>query len=469
MRVEEDFLGKKEIADEVLWGIHTQRALENFSISNFKIPRLLIQAYGLVKKAAALTNFEIGFLEEKIYKAIDKACDDLIEGKLDEYIVVDPFQGGAGTSLNMNINEVIANKALIYLGEKPGNYEVISPLNHVNLHQSTNDTFPTAVKIAVLKALEKLENSVILLLEELQKKEREFSNIVKIGRTQLQDAVLMTLGKEFSAFADAIARDRWRIFKASERIKVVNIGGSAIGTGIGVPRKYIFKVIDNLRALSRLNLARAENLIDATSNHDSFVEVSAVIKALAVNLIKIANDLRFLSSGPDAGISEIKLPPRQVGSSIMPGKINPVMPEMIIQAAIYFISCDNIVTTVAYMGNLQLNSFLPILSFSLIEGIMILANGIENFAKYCVKGIEPNIEKCKKYIKNSVAVATSLLPIFGYEKTSKLLKKAKEENKSLQELVVEEGLMSKEEFEKLISAKRVCKLGYSLKEYDNKR
>jgi len=316
MRTEHDMLGKMGIPKDSYSGIHTQRALENFAVSGYKVDEDLISAYGFVKLASMKTifNSEQGTVNRK-QKTILQACEELAEGKLRQYIVVDAIQGGAGTSLNMNVNEVIANRALEILGEDKGNYEVISPLNDINKYQSTNDTFPTALKIAAIFKLRKLEKTVIELQEALQRKEQEFSDIVKIGRTELVEAVLTTLGKEFSAYAEAISRDRWRIYKCEERLRVVNLGGTAIGTGLGAPKKYIFAVVENLRELTGIGLARAENMVENTQNADVFSEVSGILKAHATNLIKISNDLRLLSSFKD-----IELPAMQAVQRLCRGK-----------------------------------------------------------------------------------------------------------------------------------------------------
>ncbi len=366
-RVEKDLLGEKQIPENALWGIHTARAIENFPVSERKIHPELIKAYGEVKLACAQINNQLGFwkLTEKA-EAIEKACFELSQGLLNEHILVDALQGGAGTSTNMNVNEVIANRALQIFGKPPGKYDIISPLDDINLHQSTNDTYPTALKVAAIRLLRKLEQSVLDLQEAFQEKEMEFAHIVKIGRTQLQDAVLTTLGREMSAYAEAFNRDRWRIYKCEERLRVVNLGGTAIGTGLGAPKQFIFRVVDRLRENTNIGLARSENLIDGTQNVDVFVEVSGIIKACATNLFKISNDLRLLSSGPDAGIGEINLPEKQAGSSIMPGKINPVIPEAVAQAAILAMGNDQIIAQSCSSGNLELNQFMPLIAHSLL-------------------------------------------------------------------------------------------------------
>ena len=333
-RLETDLLGSRDVPAHALWGIHTLRATENFPLAHRPVHRRLVHAYGAVKLAAARTNHELGRWDEAKMSAIEAACQEMIAGRLDEHVIVDALQGGAGTSTNMNVNEVLANRTLQLLGRPLGDYQTVNPHDDLNLHQSTNDTYPTALKVAAIFALHDLERNVVALCEAFQVKEQQLADVVKIGRTELQDAVLVTLGREMGAYAEAIARDRWRIYKCEERLRVVNLGGTAVGTGLGAPRQYIFRAVEHLRQITGLGLARAENLFEATQNADAFVEVSGILRTLAVNLLKIANDLRLLSSGPHGGLGEIHLPPRQAGSSIMPGKVNPVIAEAVAQAAI---------------------------------------------------------------------------------------------------------------------------------------
>jgi len=450
MRKEHDILGTIDISAEAYTGIHTQRAEENFAVSGYKIDEDLIRAYGLVKLACAKTILNIENNENKKSNAIIQACEELATGKLSRYITVDALQGGAGTSLNMNVNEVIANRALEILGQPKGNYDIISPLDDINKYQSTNDTYPTAIKIAAIIKFRELEKSVIELQEALQRKEQEFSDIVKIGRTQLMEAVLTTLGKEFSAYAEAISRDRWRIYKCEERLRVVNIGGTAIGTGLGAPKKYIFGVIENLRDLTNIGLARAENLVENTQNADIFSEVSGILKAHATNLIKIANDLRLLNS-----YGEITLPAVQAGSTIMPGKVNPVIAEMVAQIGLKVLGNDSIISHATALGQLELNQNLPLIAFSLLESLNLLINTNKLFAKKCIDGIIANEEKIKNDLQSSTATLTALLPKIGYEKLSEISEKIKGSKISVKEYVLENNLLSEEEFEYLISAEAV--------------
>ena len=333
--------------------------------------------------------------------AIERACRELADGLLDDHIVVDRLQGGAGTSTNMNVNEVIANRALQLLGQPPGAYERVSPLDDVNLHQSTNDTFPTALRLAAIGLLHDLEEEVVSLQEAFQQKEQQFAHIVKVGRTQYQDAVLTTLGREMGAYAEALNRDRWRIYKCEERLRVVNLGGTAIGTGFAAPRQYIFRVVDVLRELSSIGFARAENLTEATQNADVFVEVSGILKAHAMDLLKICGDLRLLSSGPEAGLGEIRLPQRQAGSSIMPGKVNPVIPEAVSQAALMVAGYDATIAVAAGLGSLELNAFLPLVASCLLQSLSLLARSCEILRRHCVEGIEADEERCAAHVRAS--------------------------------------------------------------------
>ncbi len=459
-RTETDLLGSKHIPADALWGIHTARAVENFPLSGRKIHPELIKAYGEVKLACAQTNNQLGFWSDtKKAIVIGKACSEMSEGLLNEHIRIDALQGGAGTSTNMNINEVIANRALQLMDEKPGNYEIISPLDDINLHQSTNDTYPTALKIAAIRLLRNLEQSVLNLQEAFQQKEKEFAHVVKIGRTQLQDAVLTTLGREMSAYAEAFNRDRWRIYKCEERLRVVNLGGTAIGTGLGAPKKFIFRVVDKLRENTNIGLARAENLIDGTQNTDVFVEVSGILKAHATNLLKISNDLRLLSSGPDAGFGEITLPVKQAGSSIMPGKVNPVIPEAVAQIAIRVMGNDQIISHASSSGNLELNQFMPLIADVFLENLSLLKNACIIFREHCVLEITANEEVCKRNVENSTATITALIPKIGYEKASELIKITRKDSISIKKAILDTKLITEEEFDELTSSESVCKLG----------
>lgn len=460
-RSETDLLGSMQIPAHALYGIHTARALDNFQLAQTPINQELVKAYGWVKLACLQTNRKLGYFPDKQKAdAIEQACHEMTEGLLAESVLVDALQGGAGTSSNMNVNEVIANRALQIMGKELGDYQLISPLDDINLHQSTNDTYPTALKLASIFLLRKLEQSILNLQEAFQQKEKEFADVVKIGRTQLQDAVLTTLGREMAAYAEAFNRDRWRVYKCEERLRVINLGGTAIGSGLGAPRQFIFRVSDNLRELTGIGLARAENLMENTQNTDVFVEVSGILKACATNLVKVSNDLRLLSSGPDAGFGEINLPPVQAGSSIMPGKVNPVIPEAVAQAAMQVIGNDQIITQAAMNGNLELNQFMPLIANALLQSLQLLERATAVLHKKCISGISANTNTCKKHILNSTAIITALIPSLGYKKCSSIVKQAKAENKTIFNIILEQKLLNKDQFEELISPEAVNKLGF---------
>jgi aspartate ammonia-lyase len=458
-RKEHDLLGTRDVPADALHGIYTERAIENFPLALRPVNPALIHAYGAVKLACARTNHELGWWDESKAAAIESACVEMMEGRLDAAIRVDALQGGAGTSTNMNVNEVIANRALQLLGKQPGGYAAVSPLDDVNLHQSTNDTYPTALKVAAIRLLRLLQREVIGLLEEFQRKEQQFARIVKVGRTQLQDAVLTTLGREMGAYAEAFARDRWRIYKCEERLRIINLGGTAIGTGIAAPRQYIFRVVERLREITSLGLARAENLFECTQNADVFVEVSGILKACATNLLKTSTDLRLLSSGPDAGFGEIRLPERQAGSSIMPGKVNPVIPEAVSQAAMVVMSNDQAIAQACAMGNLELNAFLPLVADALLESLDLLRNSCRILREQCVAGIEADEVRCRACVEGATASLTALVELFGYEKVQAIAARARAEGKSVRAVVVEQGDLSSEQFDRLVSPEYVNRLG----------
>ncbi len=458
-RKEHDLLGEREVPAGALHGIHAERALENFPLTGRRVNPALIHAYGAVKLACARTNHELGWWNEAKARAIESACSEMMEGKLDAHVVVDALQGGAGTSTNMNVNEVLANRALQLLGRPLGEYETVSPLDDINLHQSTNDTYPTALKVAAIQRLRGLEREVIPLLEEFQRKEKATAHVVKVGRTQLQDAVLTTVGREMAAYAEAFARDRWRIYKCEERLRVVNLGGTAIGTGLAAPRQFIFRAIEHLRDVTNLGLARAENLVECTQNTDVFVEVSGILKACASNLLKVATDLRLLSSGPDAGLGEIRLPARQAGSSIMPGKVNPVIPEAVSQAAMTVMANDQAIAQACSMGNLELNAFLPLIADALLGSLDLLAQACAIFYRLCVVGIEVDEERCRRNVEGATATVTALVESIGYHAAQEVAAAAQAEGKSVREIVVARGLLSEEEFDLLISPEMVTRLG----------
>jgi aspartate ammonia-lyase len=441
-------------------GPETQKSLDNFPLSNERQDLHLIRTMAMVKLACCNTNTSLGYLQPEIAAAISAVCSEFIDGKHADYIQADPYQGGAGTSLNMNFNEAISHLASVQSG-----IQAIDPIKHVNLHQSTNDVYPTAVKVAILLHLKELESSTSILQEAFQAKEHEFANFLKLGRTELMDAVPMTLGMEFGAYAEAIARDRWRVFKCRERIKTVNLGGTAIGTGLGAPRDYILKVNEELKKISGLSISRSENMIDSTQNLDAFVEISGILKAMAVNLLKISNDIRLLASGPDGGLAEIELPALQKGSSIMPGKVNPVIPEAVGQVALQVMSNDNLIAMAAGLGQLELNQYFPLLAHTILKSLQFLTNAAHIFSEKCVKGIQAKPENCLKHLMKSKTIATYLIPKFGYPKMEEVILKATSEHKTIRDILIMDKLLTTDEFDTLLQPGRMYKLGYTKDDY----
>ncbi|HUM83759.1 MAG TPA: aspartate ammonia-lyase [Lachnospiraceae bacterium] len=451
MRTEKDFLGEIRLEDGVYYGSATARAVSNFRASGIPADREIILAVTEVKKAAAITNRDAGFLEQKKADAIIAACDEVLGGAFADQFVTDALQGGAGTSLNMNVNEVLANRAIELLGGQKGDYSLVHPLDDVNLHQSTNDVFPTALRIAAIRRLKCVSEGFADLQTALQEKEKEFSSVLKIGRTEMQDAVPVTLGQEFGAWAQAVSRDRWRLYKAEERLRLVNIGGTAVGTGIDAPREYIFNVIENLRNLTGIGLARADYMMDPTQNCDVFCEVTGLLKASAVTLAKICGDLRLLSSGPRGGIREISLPALQQGSSIMPGKVNPVMTEMVTQAAYEIMADDLAVTLASQAGQLELNAFLPLIARHLMNSLGLLSNILPAFAGKCIRGIRADEEGIRRNLAAGTAFATALTPKIGYDKAAEIAKESLATGRSIRDLVLTRGLMDEESLNAMLN------------------
>ena len=452
-RKEHDLLGERDVPYEYYYGIQTLRAIENFDISGVTLnfyPRL-IQALVMVKKAAAKANYDLGLLKKDIYKAISQACDEIISGRYQFHFVVDMIQGGAGTSTNMNTNEVIANRALEILGHEKGQYEYCHPNNHVNLSQSTNDAYPTAIKIALINSNDYLIIEIEKLVGAFSKKADEFAHVIKMGRTQLQDAVPMTLGQSFEAYATTLDEEVQRLDENVKLFLEVNMGGTAIGTGINADPRYSEKVIKHLRKITNLPVVNAKNLIEATQDTGSFVMYSSAIKRLAIKLSKISNDLRLLSSGPRTGINEINLPPVQPGSSIMPGKVNPVIPEVVNQIAFKVIGNDLTVSMAAEAGQLELNVMEPVIVQSLFESIEMLKNGMSTLRDKCIIGITANEDHCRKLVENSIGLITALNPVLGYETSTKLASEALETNKGIYELVLEKKLLTKKELDLLLA------------------
>lgn len=428
-------------------------------MSGYRVHPELIRSLALVKQAAALANVEAGLLPPHLGRAIAQAAAEVAAGALADQFIVDAFQGGAGTSTNMNMNEVLANRAIEILGGSKGDYQLVHPVDHVNLSQSTNDVYPTSLRVATIRLLRPLSEAFAALQAALQAKEAEFAGVLKVGRTQLQDAVPITLGQEFSAWAEAAARDRWRLYKMEERLRQVNLGGTAVGTGLGAERRYVFTVIEKLRELTGLGLARAENPIDPTQNADVFVEVSGLLKAGATSLAKMAADLRLLSSGPVAGLGEITLPQRQAGSTIMPGKVNPVMTEMLTQVAYEVMAGDLAITLAAHAGQLELNAFLPLVAHHLLGGMEMLTRALDLFRIHCVEGIEANVERCRELVEMSYGPATALVPRLGYEVACDVVREALSRRCSLRQLVTEKGLLPPEELEALLSPEELTRPG----------
>jgi|AntRauTorckE6833_2_1112554.scaffolds.fasta_scaffold07841_5 aspartate ammonia-lyase len=448
-RREYDLLGYREVPDEYYYGIQTLRAMENFNISGVTLNFFpdLVESLAIVKMAAAKANYDLGLLKKTVADAIIQACRELINGRFHYHFTVDMIQGGAGTSTNMNANEVIANRALEIMGYEKGDYQHCHPNNHVNLSQSTNDAYPTAVKVALIKSDEKLIAVLENLITAFYAKAKEFAHVIKMGRTQLQDAVPMTLGQSFEAYAITLEEEIERLHQNSRLFLEVNMGATAIGTGINSDPEYCGKVIKHLRDISGMDIVRAKNLVEATSDTGAFVMYSSAIKRLAIKLSKICNDLRLLSSGPRAGLNEINLPPMQPGSSIMPGKVNPVIPEVVNQIAFKVSGNDLTVSQAAHAGQLELNVMEPVIVQSIFESTEMLKNGMDVLNHKCIKGITANEKHCREMVENSIGLVTALNPLLGYEACSRLAKEALDSGKSVYNLVLEHQLLSKKELE----------------------
>lgn len=458
-RREHDLLGEREVPYEYYYGVQTLRAMENFNISGVSLTHfpVMIEALAMVKQAAARANYELGLLSKPVADAIDQACNEIRNGKFHTHFVVDMIQGGAGTSTNMNANEVIANRALELLGYEKGEYKYCHPNSHVNLSQSTNDVYPTALHIATINSNKKLVEVLGELIRGFRKKAREFAGIVKMGRTQLQDAVPMMLGQTFEAYAFTLGEEIERLDQNAKLFLEVNMGGTAIGTGINADPEYSEKVVNYLMNITGLPVILAPNLVEATQDTGAFVMYSSALKRLAVKLSKISNDLRLLSSGPRAGINEINLPKMQPGSSIMPGKVNPVIPEVVNQIAFKVIGNDLTVTMAAEAGQLELNVMEPIIAQSIFESIEMLKNGMSTLLYRCVEGITANKEHCRQQVVNSIGLVTALNPVLGYEICTQLAKEALEMNRGVYELVIEKKLLSKEELDELLKPENMIR------------
>ena len=451
-RLEHDLLGDYQVPINAYWGVHTARAVDNFPISGVPIGhyRSLIRALAIVKQAAAQANYELGELSAEINDAISKACQEVADGKFDSEFVVDAIQGGAGTSTNMNANEVIANRAIEILGGTKGDYDIVHPLNDVNKSQSTNDVYPTALKLALILEINELLKAMEHLQGAYQAKADEFKDVIKMGRTQLQDAVPMTLGQEFATFSRMTMEDIQRLQETVPLLREINLGGTAIGTGLNAPAGYAQKACSILSKLSGFDFMVAEDMVEATQDAGVFVMVSGVLKRIAVKLSKTSNDLRLLSSGPRAGLDEINLPPRQAGSSIMPGKVNPVIPEVVNQIAFAVIGNDVTVTMAAEAGQLQLNAFEPIMCRALMMSITQLRQGCYVLADACVSGITANVEKLRLSVEHSIGLVTVISPLLGYENATIVAQKALADGTSVRQVVLELELMTAAQFDELL-------------------
>lgn len=471
-RTETDKLGSLTLPEDTLYGIGTKRAIENFPLNSQLVSPHLIHSMILVKKAAALTHLELKDYEETKGNAIVEACDDLlhftqqcktgIAGNQEQVLFQNtytfsdlfpthPLQGGAGTSTNTNINEVIANTALKKLGYRPGQYHIIHPLDDINKFQSTNDVYPTALRIACIELVRKLSTALSHLQEALQEKEQAFDSVQKLGRTELMDAVPITLGEEFGAYAQCIGRDRWRIYKVEERLRQVNLGGTAVGNGTNTSKRYRFKVVEHLRDFTGFGIALAEYPMDFTQNADVFTEVSGLLKSCAVNLMKISNDLRLLNSGPHGGLGEITLKPLQPGSTIMPGKINPVLPEMVGQVAMQVMANDTAITFACSNGQLELNAFLPLIADRLLESLELLSRAVSLFQTKCITPLLANKKICKKHLEESTVFITAFVPYIGYDNATRIHAACNGNAKLMKSLLLEEGLLSENEINQIIT------------------
>ncbi len=458
-RTEKDLLGEYKIDESRYYGINTARALENFALPARPMDLRLMRDIALIKKAAADANLRTGQLSQEKARAIMQACDEVMRGDFDGEFPVCCLQGGAGTSANMNVNEVVANRAIELLGGRKGDYGMVHPLDDVNMSQSTNDVFPTALRIAAIRLVRSLADALAGLQDILQRKEEEFSRVPRLGRTQLMDALPMRAGQGVGAWAQAVARDRWRIYKAEERLRLINIGGTAIGTGLNALPMYIFIVTENLQRMTGFGLSRAESPMDITQNADVFAEVSGLLKACAVNLMKISGDLRLLASGPSGGLGEAVLPPMQAGSTIMPGKVNPVIPEMVAQVCMRVMANDQAVSMAASMGQLELNAFLPLIAESLLESLELLEGAVRIFMDKCVSGLRFDGERCRANLEKSSALAAALIHHIGYDRAAELARRAQASGQTLREAALEEGVLPPERIEEIFSLDTTTKPG----------
>ncbi|MCU0485227.1 MAG: aspartate ammonia-lyase [Anaerolineales bacterium] len=461
-RLEHDLLGERQVPVQRYYGIQTLRALENYAFTGIPISHYpaFVESLAQIKKASALTNQELGLLADALAEAIAQACDQVIEGRCLQEFAVDVIQGGAGTSTNMNANEVIANLALELLGYPKGRYDIVHPLTHVNMSQSTNDVYPSALRLTLSKYLDVLVQKMGILQHALSAKAVEFADVIKMGRTQLQDAVPMTLGQEFEAYAIMIGEDIARITEAQALIHEINMGATAIGTGLNAHPDYARLVTEKVRQISGVQVVGAANLVEATQDAGAYVQLSGVLKRVAVKLSKICNDLRLMSSGPRTGLGEINLPPMAPGSSIMPGKVNPVIPEVVNQVAFEVIGNDVTVTMAAHAGQLELNVMEPVIAFNLFRSIDMLGRACQTLAERCVVGITANREHCRRLVERSIGLVTALNPYLGYEKSTEIAKEALESGRAVYEIVLEKGYLSKSELDDILSPENMTRPRY---------
>ncbi|ANY73275.1 aspartate ammonia-lyase [Paenibacillus ihbetae] len=464
-RVEKDFLGEKQLPAEAYYGINTVRAVENFPISGVPIHAELISALGEVKKAAALANMELGLLPKKIGQAIVEAADEIIAGSLRSEFIVDSIQGGAGTSINMNMNEVLANRALELLGKQKAEYFYCNPNNHVNMSQSTNDAIPTAIRIASYRLAQELLAVFRTLVDGIRAKAREFDDVIKMGRTHLQDAVPIRMGQEFGAYANVLSRDIARIDRAAQGLLVVNMGATAVGTGLNATPAYMDSVVKHLVEQTGFALKQAEDLVDATQNTDAYMELSAALKVCAVNISKMCNDIRLMASGPKAGLNELNVPARQPGSSIMPGKVNPVMAEVMNQIAFQVIGNDHTISLACEAGQFELNVMVPVAANNLMHSLKILRNGMDVFYKNLVVDLQANKERCKHFVDTSYGIITALNPHLGYDVASRLVKEAQKTGQSIREIILEQGLLTEEQVEVILDPYHMTSPGIAGEEF----
>lgn len=457
-RVEHDLLGNKKVPEDAYYGIQTLRAMENFPITGLKPHIQIFKGLAIVKKAAAKANMDLGHLDKEKGQAILQACEEVFEGKFDDEFIVDAIQGGAGTSINMNVNEVIANRATEILGGKKGEY-IVSPNNHVNMAQSTNDAFPTGFRLAILTEAKGLLKQLELLRDAFLEKSKELDDVVKVGRTHLQDAVPIRLGQEFAAYATAITRDIKRIEMALNPLHEVNIGATAVGTGLNASPEYIKLAVKYIGEYSGFNIKGVENLVDGTQNLDTIAAFSSSLKVLALNLSKISNDLRLMASGPRGGLFEINLPPVQPGSSIMPGKVNPVMAEVVNQTAFQVIGNDHTISLAVEAGQFELNVMEPVAAFNLMQSIDILTNVIIVFRERCIDGITANKERCQSMTESIIGIITALNPHIGYEKSSEIAKEAKASGENIPDIVARKGILTKDELKIILDPKNLTEPG----------